>query len=107
MNNVRSSVIRLLGLTLATGLALAGCATDEPAQSTAEAQAITVVCTPGQQTCDYGCYYAGLPSTDDCIIQCNAAGNGWINLTDCGYAQNWPTSASCLNSQPYPICQNN
>jgi hypothetical protein len=47
------------------------------------------------------------PSTDDCIIRCNAAGTGWQLVTDCGWAQNFPFSASCLNSQPHPVCQNN
>jgi hypothetical protein len=105
---------RFMACTLA--LAFAGC-TDEVAapdpgiQSSAEQAVVT--CTPGQETCDYGCAFDGstwdgpTPSTDDCIIRCNAAGNAWVLVEECGYAQNFPFSASCLNSQPHPRCENN
>jgi vibriolysin len=66
-----------------------------------------VICTPGVQTCDFGCGLVGGNSTDDCIVACNAAGTAWTLQENCGYAQNWPYSASCLNSQPAPVCQLN
>jgi hypothetical protein len=96
----------------ATCLAVAGCAT-EPSAPTDEAQtseqeaAVTQICTPGQETCDIGCFYDGGPSTDDCIIKCNATGTAWLTIASCGWAQNFPFSASCLNSQPHPVCKNN
>jgi hypothetical protein len=37
----------------------------------------------------------------------SVAGTGWELVVDCGWAQNFPFSASCLNTQPYPVCQNN
>jgi hypothetical protein len=96
-----------LALTLAAA-GLAACAADnpveEPGVSTIESE---ITCTPGFETCDVGCFYDGGPSTDDCIIRCNAAGNGWITLANCGWAQNFPFSASCLPSQPPPVCQKN
>ncbi|PTL76513.1 hypothetical protein DAT35_48725 [Vitiosangium sp. GDMCC 1.1324] len=94
------------------GISLVGCGVDvaDPGQPSPEAvetmsHELTVTCTPGEEKCDIGCYYDGGPSTDDCIIKCNAAGNGWITLENCGWAQNFPYSASCLNSQPHPVCQ--
>jgi hypothetical protein len=72
-----------------------------------------VTCTPGAEICDYGCGFDGsqwdgpTPSSDDCIIRCNAAGNAWQLVAECGWAQNFPFSASCLNTQPHPVCQNN
>lgn len=106
-----------LVLACTVGGAFAGCATDdvatpEPAVQSS-AQESVVSCTPGAQTCDYGCGFDGsqwdgpTPSSDDCIIRCNAAGTAWELVEDCGWAQNFPFSASCLNSQPQPICQNN
>jgi hypothetical protein len=106
---------RFIACTLA--LALAGCVTDEVAAPDSEGQTSTeqyaVSCTPGAETCDYGCNFDGAqwdgptPTTDDCIIRCNAAGTGWELVVDCGWAQNFPYSASCLNTQPHPVCQNN
>jgi hypothetical protein len=97
-----------LPLFLAVGaLAIAACSTEAPVQTSAEADAVTVVCTPGDETCDIGCFYDGGPSTDDCIIRCNASGTGWDTLASCGWAQNFPYSASCLDTNPHPICQNN
>lgn len=111
-----TTTITKLFMVCTLGLAFAGCATDaaapeaEPQISTAQD---AVTCTPGAETCDYGCAFDGstwndpTPSTDDCIIRCNAAGTGWDLVVDCGWAQNFPFSASCLNSQPHPVCQNN
>ena len=62
------------------------------------------VCTPGYQTCDT-CWAVGGNSTDDCIVQCNVLGTGWTEVENCGYAQNFPYSSSCLNSQPTPRCE--
>ena len=95
--------------TLVAGFAIAACATDEPVKND-PVTSTTVqkeTCTPGYETCDYGCYEQHGPSTNDCIIQCNAAGNDFITIWDCGWAQNFPYSSSCLDSQPHPICQNN
>lgn len=93
-------------LALAVTCFVAACA--EQAPSTDEAtSSLTKICTPGYETCDYGCAYNHGPSTDDCIIKCNATGTGWITLVDCGWAQNWPYSSSCFPSQPHPVCQNN
>jgi hypothetical protein len=64
-----------------------------------------LLCTPGSQMCDYACYYVGGPSTNDCIVQCNATGTGWIKIQDCGWAQNLPYSSSCYETQPYPVCE--
>lgn len=111
-----TSITKLL-TTCTLALAFAGCMTGEVAAPDTEPQTSTVddavSCTPGAETCDYGCGFDGsdwngpTPSTDDCIIRCNAAGNGWQLVVDCGWAQNFPFSASCLNSQPHPVCQNN
>ena len=106
MKHFNSRIV--LALALCAGATVAACVTDdvpaEPGTSTLES---AISCTPGFETCDVGCFYDGGPSTDDCIIQCNAAGNGWITLASCGWAQNFPFSASCLPSQPHPVCQNN
>jgi hypothetical protein len=110
------TTIKTMFMACTLGLALAGCAADgvdgpDEAQSSTE-QAV-VSCTPGAETCDYGCGFDGsewnnqTPTTDDCIIRCNAAGNAWVLVAECGWAQNFPYSASCLNSQPHPVCQNN
>ena|SRR5215510_10279119 len=96
----------------------AGCATDDVAAPGSEPQTSAAEsalrCKPGSETCDYGCGFDGSPfpddphpSTNDCIIRCNATGMGWELVTDCGWAQNFPYSSSCLNSQPQPVCQNN
>lgn len=92
-------------LTITASLAIVACATDETPRTSSSESAVS--CTPGQETCDYGCYAQGGPSTNDCIIKCNATGTGWITLQDCGWAQNLPYSSSCLDSQPHPVCQNN
>ena len=92
----------------AAGLAFAACATGEPAATASEAEdALTQICTPLEETCDFGCFFNGGPSTDDCIIICNARGTAWKTVAECGYAQNGLTSASCLITQPHPICENN
>lgn len=92
-------------------LTVASCAAEAPQSSSDDVatsqtdQAVT--CTPGAQMCDYGCFYQGGPSSSDCIVQCSADGKRWSTITDCGWAENWPYSASCLNSQPTPRCENN
>jgi hypothetical protein len=113
---MKTTTITKLFMACSLSLAFAGCATDVEAPSPDELTSTAesaLTCTPGEETCDYGCAFDGstwngpTPSTDDCIIRCNAAGTGWGLVVDCGYAQNFPYSASCLNSQPHPICQNN
>jgi hypothetical protein len=100
---------RLLPFAILAAL-LTGCmtpedpATTEATEST-ESELGYRVCTPGQQMCDFGCFYVGGPSTDDCIVQCNATGSGWSNVENCGYAQNFPFSASCRDAQPRPVCE--
>jgi len=90
-----------------TGLGFAACSS-EPIATTSEAdEALTQICTPLEETCDFGCFFNGGPSTDDCIIKCNARGTAWKTVANCGYAQNGLTSASCLITQPHPICENN
>lgn len=114
---MRTNTISKLLMACTAALAFAGCVSDEGAAPEPEVQTATeesaVSCTPRAETCDYGCNFDGAqwdgptPTTDDCIIRCNAAGNGWQLVENCGWAQNFPYSASCLNSQPHPICQNN
>jgi len=113
---MKFTTIRTLFITCTLGLAFAGCV-DEVAPPETEAETSTeqalVSCTPGAETCDYGCNFDGAqwdgptPTTDDCIIRCNAAGNAWELVAECGWAQNFPYSASCLNTQPNPVCENN
>ena len=110
-----STTIGKLFMACTLALGFAGCVDDKIAET--EAQSSTeqsvVSCTPGEETCDYGCNFDGAqwdgptPTTDDCIIRCNAAGNAWELVVNCGWAQNFPYSSSCLNSQPHPVCQNN
>lgn len=114
---MKHSTITKLFLSFTLALGLAACLNEEvPAPeleflTSTEQSAVT--CTPGAQTCDYGCNFDGAqwngptPTTDDCIIRCNAAGTGWELVTNCGWAQNFPYSSSCLNSQPQPVCENN
>ena len=108
MPNTRSFA---LALAAVAALSLIGCATDEigpqsEPEPELEAAARTRVCTPGEQICDWGCAAQHGPSTDDCIVQCNAAGTGWITLVDCGWAQNFPFSSSCFDPpQGDPVCQ--
>jgi hypothetical protein len=114
VSRMQTTTIRKLLTGCILAVAFAGCATDDVAVPETEAQTSSAVsCTPGAETCDYGCNFDGAqwngptPTTDDCIIRCNAAGNAWTLVTNCGWAQNFPYSSSCLNSQPHPICQNN
>jgi hypothetical protein len=80
----------------------------EPALDTSEVEAsLTQICTPLTTTCDFGCFFNGGPSTDDCIIICNASGTAWKTVANCGFAQNGQTSSSCRNAQPFPVCENN
>ncbi|HZJ62455.1 MAG TPA: hypothetical protein VFD36_02965 [Kofleriaceae bacterium] len=114
---MKITTIRKLVVACTLAFAFVGCVADEAAPPKPEAQSSTEQqvesCTPGAETCDYGCNFDGAqwngptPTTDDCIIRCNAAGNGWDLVVNCGYAQNFPYSSSCLDSQPHPICQNN
>ena len=117
VSRMKTTTVSKLFMACTLGLAFAGCVTDEVAAPQPEAQTSTkqaaVSCTPGAEICDWGCGFDGspwndpTPSTDDCIIRCNAAGTGWDLVVDCGWAQNFPYSSSCFNSQPHPICQNN
>jgi hypothetical protein len=111
-----TNLIRKLFIPCTLLLAFAGCvdndaAPDSDLETSTETSALT--CTPGAETCDYGCNFDGAqwngptPTSDDCIIRCNATGTAWELVTNCGWAQNFPYSASCLNSQPHPVCQNN
>lgn len=100
-------MIKTLFLTCAAGLALAGCVNEDAIKTSPQEAAVTVICTPFSETCDYGCYAQGGPSTNDCIVQCNAEGTAWNTIVDCGWAQNFPFSSSCLDSQPHPVCENN
>jgi hypothetical protein len=114
---MKNTTITKLFMACTLGLAFVGCMSDDVAAPDMEAQTTTtqsvVSCTPGAETCDYGCNFDGsqwngpTPTTDDCIIRCNAAGTGWGLVEECGWAQNFPFSASCLNTQPHPVCQNN
>lgn len=111
------TTIQKLFMACTLGIGFVGCVADPSATPETEAQTSStqsaLACTPGAETCDYGCGFDGsswdnpTPTTDDCIIRCNATGTAWELVVDCGWAQNFPYSASCLNSQPYPICQNN
>lgn len=110
------TIITKLFITCALAFSLTACFNEELSKPQQEFLASTeseISCTPGAQTCDYGCNFDGAqwngptPTTDDCIIRCNTAGNGWELVRNCGWAQNFPYSSSCLDSQPQPICQNN
>jgi len=115
--HMKTTPTKSMFMACALGLAFAACATAPAGDPDSETQSSTeqyvVSCTPGAEVCDYGCGFDGsewnnqTPTTDDCIIRCNAAGNAWTLVTDCGWAQNFPYSSSCLNSQPHPVCQNN
>ena len=94
-------VLLSLSLSLSLALALAACSA-EPIDLGAQESAVT--CTPGTEMCDYACYFVGGPTTNDCVVRCNASGTGWIKIQDCGWAQNLPYSSSCLESEP-PRCE--
>jgi hypothetical protein len=114
---MRTTIIKSMFMACTLGLAFAACATtpveDPDPEDSSSTEQYVVSCTPGAETCDYGCGFDGsewnspTPTSDDCIIRCNAAGNGWNLVSECGWAQNFPYSSSCLNSQPHPVCQNN
>lgn len=118
VSRMKSNIITKLFLACTLALSFAACTSTNEAPApeqefvTSMGQS-TISCTPGAQTCDYGCAFDGsnwdnpTPTTDDCIIRCNAAGNAWTLVENCGWAQNFPYSSSCLNSQPQPVCQNN
>lgn len=98
----------LMGCVLAIAMAgsMAACAgeVERATEHTEEAES-ALTCTPGEQMCDWGCYYVGGPSSSDCIIRCNAAGNGFIKVQDCGWAQNFPYSSSCRDRPAGPVCE--
>jgi hypothetical protein len=114
---MKFKTITKLFTAISFAFAFAGCATDEVSAPQQELltslEEQTVSCTPGVKTCDFGCNFDGAqwngptPTSDDCIIRCNSAGNGWELVANCGWAQNFPYSSSCLDSQPNPVCQNN
>lgn len=117
---MRTTTITKLFMACALSLGFAGCVADDGVAPGPEADEVevstaesAVTCTPGVETCDYGCNFDGAqwdgptPTSDDCIIRCNATGTRWELVVNCGWAQNFPYSASCLNSQPHPVCQNN
>jgi len=94
---MRTTIIRKLFTACTLALAFAGCVGDEvaapePAVETSTA-ASAVSCTPGQETCDYGCNFDGAqwdgptPTSDDCIIRCNASGTRWELVDNCGCAE--------------------
>jgi len=98
----------LLSMILTTALALAACATEDASGGAGPAtseQESALTCTPGAEMCDYGCNYVGGPTTNDCIVRCNSTGTAWVKIQDCGWAQNWPYSSSCLDATPHPVCQ--
>lgn len=102
----RSSRVGLLLCSLFAALVMAGCGVEsvvEPADSAAAEISIFGLCTPGYQMCDT-CWVVGGNSAEDCIVQCNAQGTGWIEVENCGWAQNFPYSSSCYPSQP-PRCE--
>jgi hypothetical protein len=88
-------------------LALSACSASEPRTTEAAPEAVTQICTPFEETCDFGCFFKGGPSSNDCVIKCDFAGTSWKTVLDCGWAQNGLTSSSCLITQPHPICKNN
>jgi hypothetical protein len=94
-------------LFVAAVLALSACAADEPATTEADPAAVTQICTPFEETCDFSCFAQGGPSSNDCIVKCDFTGTSWKTVRDCGWAQNGQTSSSCLIAQPHPLCQNN
>jgi hypothetical protein len=94
-------------LVLILTAALTACSAGAPQTSSSEAAAFTQICTPNDETCDFGCFFQGGPSSSDCIIRCNSTGTAWLTLEDCGWAQNGLTSASCLDRDPHPVCENN
>jgi hypothetical protein len=59
-----------------------------------------ISCTPGAKVCDFSCYLSGGPSSDDCIVKCNAAGTAFVPFQNCGWAQNSVYSSSCLDLPP-------
>jgi hypothetical protein len=97
-------------------VAFAGCFTDEEATPATREMTSTaeraLSCTPGAEMCDFGCGFDGsqwdgpTPSSDDCIIRCTTSGT-WELVANCGWAQNFPYSSSCLDTRPHPVCENN
>jgi len=77
-------MLKQMFVTAAAGLALVGCVADGPVQPVqAKRQGlVSVICTPGEQRCDFSCENRGGPSSDDCIVQCNEEGTGWTTIAD-------------------------
>ncbi len=113
MNQSFAKLVMVSAFALVAGVA--GCVAEEettqapaPVEQPALAeQSQLLTCTPGYKMCDFSCYYVGGPSSNDCIVRCNTAGTGWVRAQDCGWAQNFPYSSSCLDRPQGPICQNN
>ena len=107
MNHL-STLLAMATLSLsALGFTACVSSDDEPSQKTPAAditlrtsQSQLTTCTPGYKSCDFSCYYSGGPSSDDCIVQCNPAGNGYLPVQSCGWAQNSVYSSSCLDLPP-------
>lgn len=102
-------MLKQMFVTAAAGLALVGCVADGPVQPVqAKRQGlVSVICTPGEQRCDFSCENRGGPSSDDCIVQCNEEGTGWTTIADCGWAQGRFFSYSCLDTTTGPVCTPN
>lgn len=96
-------------LTVAAGLALMGCVaedTGQPVQAKRQTL-VSVICTPGEQMCDFCCEKSGGPTSDDCIVQCNDEGTGWTTIADCGWAQGRFFTDSCRDTKTGPVCTPN
>ncbi len=91
-------------LTLAASVALIGCAAENPIQSTRQ-KVVSVICTPGEEMCDFCCEKSGGPSSDDCIVQCSDDGTEWLPSVSCGWAQNGRYSSSCLDTPTGAVCE--
>src|SRR6185436_11049141 len=63
VSRMKTTTISKLFMACTLGLAFVGCVTDEVAAPQTEAQTSTkqsaVSCTPGAETCDYGCGFDG------------------------------------------------
>lgn len=91
-------------VTLSTKNALTGVVSPAPNRLLYSNVYASQVCTAGYKTCS-SCWTVGGNSAEDCIVQCNILGTGWVEVENCGWAQNFPYSSSCLDSQPEPRCE--
>ncbi len=108
MNDKPRFSFRFVQLALCSiffALGIAGCGVDsgEPTDRSFSEVASEVTCTPGYRMCET-CWIVGGNSAEDCIVQCNSTGNGWVEVENCGWAQNFPYSSSCYPAQP-PRCE--